>query len=315
MNPSGAPTEPSLRLADNATVARYRIHGVPLVVHADDRAVLARVNDTYGWFADDHPAPDPGDAPGRAPVTVAYRTDRAGGATIVDSHGREIVLTERDEPLVSLFDAIVAGLIGGLSAVGILTVHAGVVAHDGRAILIAGRSGRGKTTLVLGLLRRGLDLLSDELALVAADDRTILAYPRGVHVRPAALDLFPELRYLGGLPAHPLGGGSEWSIGPAALERSFGAAVAPSAPIGAVILLDGDPIPDGAPELLAVPGAVATMELLRGTPAAAWDFDGVLARLPRVVADVPCVRLRSARLEPTIDAILAWVAQPSRAAR
>ena len=72
---------------------------------------------------------------------------------------------------------------------------------DGRAILVAGRSGRGKTTLVLGLLRRGLDLLSDELALVAPDDSTMLAYPRGLHIRPSALDLFPELDHLADPPA------------------------------------------------------------------------------------------------------------------
>ncbi len=315
MNPSGARTEPSPRLARDATVARYRIHGVRLVVRADDRAVLARVHDTYGWFADDRPEPAGDDAPGPGAVEVAYRSHSDGGATIVDAEGRAVDLTALDEPLVALFDAIVAGLIRGLSAAGILAVHAGVVAVDGRAILVAGRSGRGKTTLVLGLLRRGVELLSDELALVAADDRTILAYPRGVHVRPAALDLFPELHYLAYIPGHPLGGGSEWSVGPAALERGFGAGVAPNTPIGAVVLLDGEPIPDGQPELIAVPGAVATMELLRGTPAAAWDFDGVLARLPRLVADVPCARLRSARLEPTVDAILAWATDPRGAAR
>ena len=315
MNPSGASTEPSPGPAADATVARYRIHGVPLVVRADDRSVIARVEDTYGWFADDRSERGGEDAPGPAPVEVAYRSDGNGGATIVDAEGREVALTAVDEPLVGLFDAIVAGLIRGLSTAGILAIHAGVVAVDGRAILIAGRSGRGKTTLVLGLLRCGLELLSDELALVAADDRTILAYPRGVHVRPAALELFPELGFLVDVPGHPLGGGSEWSVGPAAIERGFGAEVAPSAPIGAVVLLDGDPIPDGVPELIGVPAAVAAMELLRGTPAAAWDFDGVLARLPRIVAEVPCARLRSARLEPTVDAILGWATQPAGATR
>ena len=79
-----------------------------------------------------------------------------------------------------------------------------------------------------------------------------------------------------------------------------------SAAVGAIVLLDDEPAPDAPPRLSAASGAIATMELLRGTPAAAWDFDGVLARLPRIVGEVPCVRLRSGRLEETVDAVLGW---------
>lgn|GEM_PF-1428783 len=312
MSSSRVPIDLTLGADGHASVARYRIQGVTLIVRADDPSVLARVHETYGWFADD-PAvvADPDEMSNDPAIEVAYRAAPDGGATIVDANGRTAVLAADDEPLVALFDAIVSGLIGGLSAAGILAIHAGVVAVNGRAILIAGRSGRGKTTLVLGLLRRGLELLSDELALVAADDRTVLAYPRGVHLRRSALALFSELDYLAEQPSHALGGGSEWSVGPLALQSAFGASVAPSARIGAVILLDGEPAPDGEPELAGVPGAVAAIELLRGTPAAASDFDGVLARLPRIVADVPCARIRSARLEPTLDTILAWAIGPA----
>jgi hypothetical protein len=288
---------------DAGVAARYRIQGVDVVVRSNDDAVLAHVRGTYGWFEVDADLPV-GDRAATVEVALIRAAD---GMTIVsDAEGRENRWRDEDQPLVGLFDAIVAGTIAALSANGILTIHAGVVAIDGRAILIAGRSGRGKTTLVLGLLRRGLDLLSDELALVAADDRTVLAYPRGLHIRPAALDLFPELGFLAGVPAHELGGGSEWAVGPDDLERAFGTSVVAAARIGAVVLLDGDPSADAPPDLNVVPGAIATMELLRGTPSAAWDFDGALARLPRIVANVPAARLRSGRLDETVDAVLAW---------
>ena len=181
-----------------------------------------------------------------------------------------------------------------------------MVAIDGRAILIAGRSGRGKTTLVLGLLRRGLDLLSDELALVAPDGRTVLAHPRGLHVRPSAFGLFPELGFLADVPAHGLGAQSHWVIDPNRLERAFGATVAGAARIRAVVLLDGDPSPDAAPDLSVVLGGIATMEVLRGTPSAATDFDGTLTRLARIVADIPVARLRAGRVDETADAVLTW---------
>ena len=57
------------------------------------------------------------------------------------------------------------------------------------------------------------------------------------------------------------------------------------------------------------------MELVRGTPAAAWQFDAVLTRLSQVVGDVPCARLRSARLDDTIDAVLAFAGQTAGAVR
>jgi len=299
--------------SDGATaVARFEIQGIELIVRSNDRLILSRVHDTYSWFA----------ASGRrvtghgplATVEVACLQEADGDAIIVDAEGRVTTWAEADQPLVGLFDAIVAGVIGALSRTGILAIHAGVVVLNGRAILIAGRSGRGKTTLVLGMLRRGLDLLSDELALVAADDQTILAYPRGLHVRPAALGLFPELAFLAETEPYDLGGGSEWSVAPAALGRAFGTRVRDVIPLGAIILLDGDPVADAEPDLEPVPQAIAAMELLRGTPEASWAFDEVLARLPRTIGGVPCARLRSARLEDTIDAVLDFAAGPTRVA-
>lgn len=296
----------------SSTTARYRIQGVDVRVRSNDDAVQARVRDTYGWFEVDAHGSRDDDA---ASVDVSLIRAADGITVVTDARGLVSRWREEDQPLVGLFDALVAGSIAALSAKGILAIHAGVVAIDGRAILVAGRSGRGKTTLVLGLLRRGLDLLSDELALVAPDDSTVLAYPRGLHIRPSALDLFPELDHLADLPGHELGGGSEWAVGPAALERAFGTSVATTASIGAVVLLEGAPSAEASPELSEVPGAIATMELLRGTPSAATDFDGTLARLARIVADVPVARLRSGRLDETVDAVLGWATGRADGAR
>jgi hypothetical protein len=45
-------------------------------------------------------------------------------------------------------------------------LHAGVVAHRGRAIVLPGRSGAGKTTLVAALVRAGATYYSDEFAVL-----------------------------------------------------------------------------------------------------------------------------------------------------
>jgi len=74
-----------------------------------------------------------------------------------------------------------------------------------------------------------------------------------------------------------------------------------------VLLLDGAPQPRGAPAITAVPAALATMELLRGTWAASVDFAAGLARIGRLMDGVACARLRSGAFDATLDAVMSWL--------
>ena len=55
------------------------------------------------------------------------------------------------------------------------TIHASTVASDGRAVLIAGPSGSGKSDLALRLLDRGFTLVSDDQTIVRRDGDRLLA--------------------------------------------------------------------------------------------------------------------------------------------
>jgi serine kinase of HPr protein (carbohydrate metabolism regulator) len=55
------------------------------------------------------------------------------------------------------------------------TVHASSVAVDGRAVLITGPSGSGKSDLTLRLLDRGFTLVSDDQTVVKKDGDRLLA--------------------------------------------------------------------------------------------------------------------------------------------
>ena len=77
------------------------------------------------------------------------------------------------------------------------TLHATTVAHQGRAIVITGASGSGKSALALALMARGCTLI--------ADDRTILsAAPAGLTAScPPAIRGLIEARGIGILHARP----------------------------------------------------------------------------------------------------------------
>jgi serine kinase of HPr protein (carbohydrate metabolism regulator) len=55
------------------------------------------------------------------------------------------------------------------------TIHASTVAIDGRAVLITGPSGSGKSDLTLRLLDRGFTLVSDDQTIVKRDGDRLLA--------------------------------------------------------------------------------------------------------------------------------------------
>ena len=61
------------------------------------------------------------------------------------------------------------------------TVHASTVALDGRAVLITGLSGSGKSDLALRLLERGFTLVSDDQTMVKRDgNRLVASAPRTI---------------------------------------------------------------------------------------------------------------------------------------
>lgn len=57
------------------------------------------------------------------------------------------------------------------------TVHASCVAIDGRAVLIEGRSGEGKSDLALRLIDRGAVLVADDYTFCVRENRRLVAQP------------------------------------------------------------------------------------------------------------------------------------------
>ena len=78
----------------------------------------------------------------------------------------------------------------------IYTLHATALEYQSRGVLIAGNSGRGRTTALLSLLRSGYRYLSDDHPLLR-DHGThveLLAFPMTIEVTERTIGFFHELR-------------------------------------------------------------------------------------------------------------------------
>jgi hypothetical protein len=72
-------------------------------------------------------------------------------------------------------------------------LHAAAVARRGRSLLLAGKTGSGKTTLATRLLLRGFDYLTDELVWIDASGTRLRGFARPLHLKTDARGLLPEL--------------------------------------------------------------------------------------------------------------------------
>ncbi len=283
------------------STAWYSILGVPVAVTSNVAEALRRVDETYAAFR------TTADPAGGATLKLRLDAIDAGAAYLVADGQNERRWAAFDGALLDLFDRLVHALLGRLLAQGIYAIHAGAVVYRDGALLLAGRSGQGKTTLVLGLLQQGMGLLSDEFAVVEPATQLITPYRRSLHVRPGTLDLIPELQFLADRPRYELGGGAEWALTPDELEWALPDCLGRAAPLRYVLLLDGTPGTDDQPLLTPVPGALAAIALLRGTWGASVNFAGGLDRISRLLDGVACARLRVSALPATIDCVLAWL--------
>jgi len=72
-------------------------------------------------------------------------------------------------------------------------LHAAAVVRDGTALLLAGPSGVGKSTLVYAAARAGLGILSEDAVFLQLDPFRVWGMPRFIHLTPASVRFFPEL--------------------------------------------------------------------------------------------------------------------------
>lgn len=159
------------------------------------RSALA-MPELFPWNGDDRPADvevtfGPIQEPTEPPVwTRPFSRLWAGGAYLLDiakvgrfftEGGKKIVIEPvagAQEPELRVFTL---GTSFGVLCHqrGLLPLHASAVRLDGKAVVIAGNSGQGKSTLSAALRARGHALVGDDLAVIDPPSSLILpAYPQ-----------------------------------------------------------------------------------------------------------------------------------------
>ena len=117
-----------------------------------------------------------------SPSTDSGRGARGGGLEHLLYCGSALI--SRTENLAELLTALEnhTELLTAARSKDYLFVHAGVVAWEGKAILIPGRSMSGKTSLTRALLKAGATYYSDEFALLDKDG-IVHPYPVPLSIR------------------------------------------------------------------------------------------------------------------------------------
>jgi hypothetical protein len=175
----------------------------------------------------------------------------------------------------------------------VTSIHASSVARNGRGILLCGDSGMGKSSLAFGCMRSGWTFISDDAVFLVRGNggRTCLGRPHHIRLRPAAEELFPEVR---GVPAITSPNGK------ATVEVStHGANTATHCEVAFVVLLDRRP--DTTPQLEPVSPEYALPELLRALPQFRPDVRREHEQSLRRLLQAPGHRLTYSHLDDAIS--------------
>jgi hypothetical protein len=275
----------------------YEVLGVRVGVSSDDPDAIVLIDRSFGALR--QPL-------GSAPtMSVALRRATAEGWVVIGAEGSENPAGVGGAGALALLHQLVVALMAGFQERGLLAVHAAAVARHGRAVVLSGPGGVGKTTLTLALASRGLEILSDELAVLDPAQQLVYPYRRNVHVRPGTPELVDGMANLSNRPREQLGGGIAWAIP----HADLGSKLDDEAPraLAGVVMLRPHELDRAEPFIEPLRGSLAAIELMRATWAASRDYAGSLDGLARVVARTPCIALTPGSPMASARAIDAWM--------
>lgn len=127
------------------------------------------------------------DLPPAVHIDAAIVTDQEDDVPVLQLNGEQWPLQDHQRLDGYTYGRLLRAVHDGIRSH--FLFHAGAVAHNGQGVILVADSMHGKTTLVLELVRRGFQFLSDEIAAISRTDGRVYPYPRRLSIRPGTLAL------------------------------------------------------------------------------------------------------------------------------
>ena len=153
----------------------YRILNLDVFLDTDSAEFVQLFERDYGWFRTRSTSGNPG-------LSCSVRVRGEPESTFVLINHQNHSLNGHPAPLSCALQIVVRSLFEEIR--GFLLLHAGVAAREGRAVMLAGPPGLGKTTLVLKLLESGFSFFSDDVCPVNWTTRLVHPFPRSLWIEP-----------------------------------------------------------------------------------------------------------------------------------
>lgn len=175
-------------------------------------------------------------------------------------------------------------------------LHASAVGDDERCLIFSGDCGAGKTTLTLGMMNAGYDLLADDMLPIDGDDRLIWPLPFAMSLKPGTVKIgLAMFEAIADLPDIDTDRGPVRHFFPAGQTRDFAKG---GLPAFALIFPQYDP--DAELSLRPLDRTEALQNLLAN--GSALDLTGYhLRETLSWLQDLPCYKLDYSDLNQAVD--------------
>jgi len=220
-----------------------------------------------------------------------YTDSRFSAEPMLEFTGDEVVVLQPRFWPIYLHSALLGLMSRQTSNVGL---HAGVVGLEDGALLLAGRSGAGKSTTLWAMHLQGADVYSDELAIFRLPDYELHAWRTGVGLRPEGLRLNGEQ------PAFKPW--QEWKPGDPKYRPALRSPRRPCPPAaGRLVFLEGF---GERPVLRPMAGGEATGRTIEVLQCGDPNLPLRLDRAAEIVSRIPCYGLICGAPAATADLLL-----------
>jgi hypothetical protein len=192
----------------------YRILGLDVILHSNSDRFLRFFDTDYSFFASSRPV-------GEGEVVSLWFLDEGRDRFSLLVNGTTHSLGDYPDPHGQAYQMVSTAVMEKVR--GFSIIHAGVVAREGKALIISGPAGSGKTTLTAALMERGFHFLSDDFCPLHQETGLVHPFPRamwvagpktrenqkadtalisGCHVRPRKIPIAPD-RFKGKIVTKP----------------------------------------------------------------------------------------------------------------